>query len=262
MRGKLGMEKPPYGGIATLTKSWGRRKRRMKPIREHGQQALALGTNALRGMFPENASLFDQKGSGQTYSNNAGGAFLGAYDSLARFANETSRLGWLAWSQGQYAGPGDLFPVFPVSPEMQRGAALGEGMTFAASILGAPERVLGRGEAPLASILEGHVAPQGVSGVFDASTGRVLLRPSTEEAVIPEGWVARGGGHAEVSAALGGNRASHSGFAAILQENGSLNITWRSGTLNPSSNNYYVPARLRSSIMDAVEDATGRKVNP
>lgn len=115
--------------------------------------------------------------------------------------------------------------------------------------------------APLAQVLEGHGAEQGFTGVYDASTGRVLIQPSTAEPVVPSGWVARAGGHADVSAALGGDAASHSGFAVILQEDGSLNITWRSGTLNPAPD-YVVPPELRPQIIDAVQNATGRTVNP
>jgi hypothetical protein len=114
---------------------------------------------------------------------------------------------------------------------------------------------------PLANLFEGHTAGQGFTGVFDASTGKVLIAPSTADAVIPDGWVPRTGGHADVSAALGGDAASHSGFAVILQNDGSLNITWRSGTLNPPPN-YVVPPALRQQIIDEIEAATGRTVNP
>jgi hypothetical protein len=115
--------------------------------------------------------------------------------------------------------------------------------------------------APLANVLEGHTPGQGFTGVFDASNGNVLDRQSTADAVIPEGWVARAGGHSDVSAALGGDAASHSGFAVILQEDGTLGITWRSGTLNPAPN-YVVPPALRPTIIDSVQSATGRTVNP
>jgi hypothetical protein len=113
----------------------------------------------------------------------------------------------------------------------------------------------------LAKVLEGHAPGQGFTGVFDASTSKVLIRPSTAEAAIPPGWVARAGGHADVSAALGGDAASHFGFAVILQEDGTLGITWRSGTLNPAPN-YVVPPALRATIIDSVQFATGRAVNP
>jgi hypothetical protein len=64
-----------------------------------------------------------------------------------------------------------------------------------------------------------------------------------------------------VSAALGGDAANHSGFAVILQEDGSLNITWRSGTLN-SPPDYVVPPEMRPKIIGAVQSATGRTINP
>ena len=115
--------------------------------------------------------------------------------------------------------------------------------------------------APLANILERHSAGQGFTGVYDATSGKVLIAPSTADANIPAGWVARAGGHADVSAALGGDAANHSGFAVILQEDGTLNITWRSGTLNPAPD-YVVPPNLRQTIINSVQSATGRTVNP
>jgi len=114
--------------------------------------------------------------------------------------------------------------------------------------------------APLASVLEGHSATQGFTGVFDVSTGKVLIAPSTEEADIPAGWVERAGGHADVSATLGGDSANHSGFAVILQQDGTLNITWKSGTLNPAPE-YIVPPNLQPTIIDAVQSATGKTIN-
>jgi hypothetical protein len=113
---------------------------------------------------------------------------------------------------------------------------------------------------PLAAVLEGRAAGQGFSGVFDVATGRVLIRPSTPVSPVPAGWVARAGGHAEVSAALGGRAANHSGFAVVLQGNGSLNITWLSRTLNRTSNSL-VPPQIRPQIVKSVEAATGRTVN-
>jgi hypothetical protein len=83
------------------------------------------------------------------------------------------------------------------------------------------------------------------------------MNPSTAEAVTPQGWVPRAGGHSDVSAALGGDSAGHSGFAVILQQNGSLNITWRSGTLNRTQGSL-VPEAQRQAIIDAVKAATGQ----
>ena len=116
-----------------------------------------------------------------------------------------------------------------------------------------------RGAPPLAHILEGHGPGQGFTGVFDATTGRVALRPSTAEALIPNGWVARGGGHGAVSRELGGDAVSHAGFAAIIRDDGGLQLTWRSGTLNASPT-FLVPEAARPAIVHAVEHATGRTV--
>jgi RHS repeat-associated protein len=113
---------------------------------------------------------------------------------------------------------------------------------------------------PLASVLEGHGPGQGFTGVYDSATGKVLIKPSTEAAEIPSGWVARSGGHADVSKALGGDAANHLGFAVILQEDGTLAVTWRSGVLNPGPDSL-VPQSARNVIVEAIENATGRKVS-
>jgi len=114
--------------------------------------------------------------------------------------------------------------------------------------------------ASLAGVLEGHPAGQGFTGVFDSATGRIGLSPSSADAVLPRGFVPRAGGHANVSQALGGNAANHSGFAAILEQNGTLRVTWRSGTLNNTPGNL-VPENLRPQIIRAIEQQTGRTVS-
>ena len=116
------------------------------------------------------------------------------------------------------------------------------------------------GGVPLASVLEGHRATDGFSAVYDTVTGRIAMSPSTRLTPVPGGWVARSGGHAEVSARLGGDPANHAGFAAILEEGGTLRVTWRSGTLNPGPT-YEVPTALRQTIVDALEQQTGRTVS-
>ncbi len=85
------------------------------------------------------------------------------------------------------------------------------------------------------------------------------MKPSTRGAV-PEGWVPRRGGHAQVSAELGGDASSHHGLAVILQEDGTLAITWRSEQLNRGPNNL-VPTNIRPKIVEAVETLTGRTVS-
>jgi hypothetical protein len=119
--------------------------------------------------------------------------------------------------------------------------------------------------------MEGHPKGQGFSSVYDASTGKVLAKPSPEVdiegATLPDGWVTRNKGHAKVSEELGGDSTQHWGFAVILQRDGTLNIRWRSRTLNPrglaSSEDdlHMVPENLRPKIIQAIETATGRKVN-
>ncbi len=150
--------------------------------------------------------------------------------------------------------PGTSIGMVPFLPEMGPEPNLGPAT---------PEPVTppGAGATPLAGILEGHAPGQGFTGVYDASTGNVSLAPSTANAEIPAGWVARAGGHADVSAALGGDPANQSGFAVVLQNDGSLNITWKSGTLNPAPA-FEVAPTSRQAIINAVQTATGRKVNP
>jgi hypothetical protein len=142
----------------------------------------------------------------------------------------------------------DELTYYVESPSGRTGLMLGAGSVTA------------RGIAPLAGVLRGHRAGQGFSGVFDAATGKLLLRPSATAAPTPPGWVARAGGHADVSAALGGNVAGHSGFAVILQQDGTLAVTWLSRTLN-SGRGALVPAELRPAIVKAIEEATGRAVS-
>lgn len=109
------------------------------------------------------------------------------------------------------------------------------------------------------NIFDGHTAPQGFTGVFDSATGKILMQPSRTGSDLPAGWVARRGGHRSVSQTLGGDAANHRGFAVILQEDGTLRVTWGSGTLN-SPPDYLVPLNVRQLIVDAIEAATGINV--
>jgi hypothetical protein len=124
-----------------------------------------------------------------------------------------------------------------------------------------PKDFIGPHRPPLAGVLDGHQSGQGFTGVFDSNTGRTALRPSSSAAVLPDGHVPRRGGHAIVSSELGGDSTHHQGFAAILQSDGSLKLTWRSGTLNPPPNFVVAPAN-RGAITQAVETATGRTTHP
>jgi RHS repeat-associated protein len=110
-------------------------------------------------------------------------------------------------------------------------------------------------------IFEGYTAQQGFTGVYDTSTGELALVPSTGIEPIPEGWVDRSGGHADVSAALGGDPANQVGFAAVLQDDGSVQLTWKSGVLNSGPGNM-VPGEMQPQITQAVQGLTTRNVNP
>jgi hypothetical protein len=114
----------------------------------------------------------------------------------------------------------------------------------------------------LAKPLSDYPAGQGFTGVYDASTGQIMLVPSTANPQIPPGWVARNGGHAAVSQALGGDAAEHYGFAAIIQENGSLQLTWRSGVLNSAYPGAEVPMGIRPAIVQEVEALTDAAILP
>ena len=117
-----------------------------------------------------------------------------------------------------------------------------------------------QGRHSYGGLKRGHPAGQGFTGVFDSATGKIGLSPSSVEPVLPPGFVPRAGGHANVSQALGGNAANHSGFAVILKPDGTLRVTWRSGTLNTGPGNE-VPAALRPQIIKAIEQQTGRTVS-
>jgi hypothetical protein len=119
--------------------------------------------------------------------------------------------------------------------------------------------VAGSGGAP--DVFEGYESGQGFSGVFDITTEQVALRPSTYADPVPDGYVAARGGHAEVSEELGGDPDNHNGFAAILQDDGSVNLTWRSRTLNRTPD-ALVPPALRPQITQAVQARTCRVVKP
>lgn len=156
---------------------------------------------------------------------------------------------------------GDFFSVSSAAGSLA-GGALG-GRAFAAGQSRAVASLTARatsivGRAPLASALDGHSVGQGFTGVFDAATGRIALRPSAV-GNVPAGWVPRRGGHSIVSRELGGNVADHAGFAAIIEPGGGLRLTWRSGQLNVGPDNL-VPAPMRPAIVQAVEAATGRTV--
>jgi hypothetical protein len=75
--------------------------------------------------------------------------------------------------------------------------------------------------------------------------------------------VDRNGGHTEVwerfQEDFPGDHGDDVGFAMTLSEDGSIRVGWKSGQLNPTPDNL-VPRALRQRIMDAIAEATGRRV--
>jgi hypothetical protein len=111
----------------------------------------------------------------------------------------------------------------------------------------------------------------GMTGVFDHKTGTVILRPSLDlpsGTPLPEGTVARYGGHASVredlGAALGEDLGSAapgrlSGFSITKNPDGTIGFGWNSGQINPGSHGggNGVPAALRPEIETAVRGSLG-----
>lgn len=64
-----------------------------------------------------------------------------------------------------------------------------------------------------------------------------------------------------VTADLGGDPDNHVGFAAQLQDDGSVQLTWKSGVLNDGPGNM-VPAGWQPVITQAVQGLTSRSVTP
>jgi hypothetical protein len=113
---------------------------------------------------------------------------------------------------------------------------------------------------PLSSIFKDQPVGQGFSGVYNPSSGQILMRPSTALVPIPAGYVPRGGGHAVLAAEMG-RSPSQVGFTAFLQQNGALRIEWLSRSvngMNPSFTGSILPASQRPAVLRAIEDATGR----
>jgi hypothetical protein len=112
----------------------------------------------------------------------------------------------------------------------------------------------------LTRVFDGFGAEDGFSGVVDMLRKKLLIVPSTSDVPVPAGFVPRSLGHLEVSNLVGGDSLNHWGFATILQADGTLKVTWKSGVLNMTPDNL-VPVSVRQEIVDAIEAATGRTVS-
>jgi hypothetical protein len=109
----------------------------------------------------------------------------------------------------------------------------------------------------------------GFSGVYDVESRRFLAYPSGETRLInggmPDNLVSQFGGHADVNNALnellGSTSNNRLGFSMIMDNSGSFQVKWNSGTINspnPNFNGRTVPESSRQEILDAIKSATGR----
>ncbi len=100
----------------------------------------------------------------------------------------------------------------------------------------------------------------GFTGIFDPATGRFEARLSgdAEGAILP-----RRGGHRVLNIGMFNDSSSTVGFTAIVQDDGSLNVTWLSrgvtGRNFPGSNGI-ASLEQQQKILDALRAATGRAV--
>jgi hypothetical protein len=97
-----------------------------------------------------------------------------------------------------------------------------------------------------------------MSGIYDPATGRFTALPSgdAEGAVLP-----RLGGHATLNTAAFGNSRATVAFTAIVQDDGSLELTWLSRGVNGRNfGDVIAPASVQPQIIRAIARATGRTV--
>ncbi len=107
---------------------------------------------------------------------------------------------------------------------------------------------------------------EGMSGVYDHTLGRFVLRHSSNASPLPAGAVVQYGGHMDVRTSLGqaigedlAGAASGrlSGFSVVKEVDG-LRFGWNSGQINPGSHGARgVPDALRNEIEAAVRSALG-----
>ena len=103
------------------------------------------------------------------------------------------------------------------------------------------------------------------SGAFDESTGRFAFRPSTENRALANdpttAWVYRRGGHATVASMLSTDWRGLYGFAIEYTDDAQLKIvSWRSGTLNPVTDNLEPPTHIKEIIVRSLREQTGLNV--
>ncbi len=189
-----------------------------------------------------------------------GGAYItfGASITVA-----TLGAGWQLGAAATTAGGGTLAGTVLIGAPTVATQVIGDPALASIGVLGVGGISLASG-TPLAPVVDGFTAPQGFSGVYDTTTGAIGLSPSVyvePGATVPEGFVNARGGHLDVSDALGGDPDNQVGFAVVLQEDGTANVTWTSRTLNSSYPDAQVPVEFQQPILDTVQDQTGLTIN-
>ncbi|MBN8888570.1 MAG: hypothetical protein J0I77_22850 [Rudaea sp.] len=102
-----------------------------------------------QGFLPESTAYRDGGRAPGTFGDDAFGFVTGANNTANRASNDFMRFAVWATSGGERHLLDDIVPISPVPPESRRGAAVGEGAMFMASLVGMPERVVAKGVGPL-----------------------------------------------------------------------------------------------------------------
>ena len=107
---------------------------------------------------------------------------------------------------------------------------------------------------------------QGFSGVYDPETSAFLLYPSSDQLILPKGWVSQYGGHGTVNQKLtqlnpGVNPIRTVAFTAVNKGSGELELRWNSYSVNQFNwGERAAPVEFRQTIIDALQVWTGLKV--
>lgn len=104
---------------------------------------------------------------------------------------------------------------------------------------------------------------QGFSGVWHSESGRIIVKPSSDQVPTPGGFLPRRVGHAEIAAELGGNPEHLFGFTLIKQADGRIRIEFFSRGVNgrnPSFPGNVVPEALQPVIAAAVQGASRKQI--
>jgi RHS repeat-associated protein len=126
-----------------------------------------------------------------------------------------------------------------------------------------PEAISSRfTQADNAAHIDANPAGNAYSGIYNPRNGsfegRLSGAPEVPGAVLP-----RRGGHGRLNAGMFDDSRETVGFTAVIQEGGSLNVTWLSRSVtgrNYPGSGGIAPPEHQQAILDALSNATGRTV--